>query len=294
MSIRTPKKLSPVISVINMKGGVGKTTLTGNLFREIFRSYRKSVLLIDFDPQFNLTQLLISRTKYETLKVEERTIWNILEPKNTNFTSISDNETIEVKGLDTKVWNLRFLTDDPRIKLDLLIGDFSICQYNLREKADTLRLPRARFKSLIDVARLKYDLIIIDCNPSSSFLTRTAIENSDHLLIPVRPDKYSLLGVEMILDFMGKLHGLSNKPNYSIVLNGMTDSRSDLRIESELRSHTTFGAETLVNSVPKTDLLAARVDLVGFAVDRKVKNRNILRMALLKIATEIVKKLGLV
>jgi chromosome partitioning protein len=46
-------KKVPVVSVLNMKGGVGKTTITAHLFRHMVDSLRKSILLVDFDPQFN-------------------------------------------------------------------------------------------------------------------------------------------------------------------------------------------------------------------------------------------------
>ncbi len=50
-------KEAPVVAVLNMKGGVGKTTIAGNLSREIFRTKKIHTLLIDLDAQFNLTQL---------------------------------------------------------------------------------------------------------------------------------------------------------------------------------------------------------------------------------------------
>ena len=53
------RRPSPVVAVLNMKGGVGKTTVTAAIFREMHRTKRRRVLLVDFDPQYNLTQLLV-------------------------------------------------------------------------------------------------------------------------------------------------------------------------------------------------------------------------------------------
>ena len=69
-----------VISLINMKGGVGKTTLSTNICDALNRRYNKKVLLIDIDPQFNATKCLISGEDYiEHLKADKDTIISIFE-----------------------------------------------------------------------------------------------------------------------------------------------------------------------------------------------------------------------
>ncbi len=64
---------APVVAVLNMKGGVGKTTIAGNLFSEVFSVKKANTLLIDRDAQFNLTQLLMIRTQYDELLSEKKT-----------------------------------------------------------------------------------------------------------------------------------------------------------------------------------------------------------------------------
>jgi len=78
MSSRRNRK-APVIAVLNMKGGVGKTTISANLFRELFRVKKVNTLLIDLDAQFNLTQLLMTRTEYDNLLTDEKTIQSIFQ-----------------------------------------------------------------------------------------------------------------------------------------------------------------------------------------------------------------------
>jgi chromosome partitioning protein len=56
-----------VVAVLNMKGGVGKTTISAHLMRVLYHNFAKRVLLVDLDPQFNLTQCLVSRADYDTL-----------------------------------------------------------------------------------------------------------------------------------------------------------------------------------------------------------------------------------
>src|SRR2546430_5113108 len=89
--------LAPVVSVLNMKGGVGKTTIAANLFRELYRRIGdgKKTLLIDFDAQFNLTQSVITEKNYEALQKAKKTIWSVLEaptPSSVFHTSASDLE----------------------------------------------------------------------------------------------------------------------------------------------------------------------------------------------------------
>lgn len=285
---------TPVLAVINMKGGVGKTTITGNVFRELFRLALKRTLLIDFDAQFNLTQLLLGRGTYEKLKDEGKTVWNVLEPPPATVFKTSTKDTIEPGEVDEFTWRLRYVLGHENVELRLLPGVFRIAQLNLREKPETLRTPRQRFSAYVNAACSRYELIVLDCNPSSSFLTRTAIECATHLLIPVRPDKYSLLGVEMILEYMNSLPRLVHKPEYFILLNALETSPKPSDIEAQLRSHSVFGARTLVAGVPRSDLLLARADYTGFAVERKVKNRNILTRLLASVAREIAQRIELV
>jgi cellulose biosynthesis protein BcsQ len=74
------KPLVPVVAVLNMKGGVGKTTLSANIFRVLFERRRETTLLLDLDPQFNLTQALFTRSAYDNLKKDGKTILPVMEP----------------------------------------------------------------------------------------------------------------------------------------------------------------------------------------------------------------------
>src|ERR1700681_4114532 len=69
-----------VVSILNMKGGVGKTTISAHVMRVLYRRRQKKVLLIDLDPQFNLTQALVTRAHYDNLKSQNKTIFTAMEP----------------------------------------------------------------------------------------------------------------------------------------------------------------------------------------------------------------------
>lgn len=287
-------QLAPVVAVLNMKGGVGKTTISANLFRELYRRIGdgKKTLLIDFDAQFNLTQSVITEKGYESLKNDKKTIWSVLEPPAPTSvfnTSASDFE-------DCGPWNdyttVLKHTTDTKCELHLLPGDFQIAELNLRENPQSLALARKRFNGLIENARKGCALVVLDCNPSSSFLTRCAIENATDLLIPVRPDKYSVLGLKMVAEYVYKIRPASHRPQLHVVFNGVEAYQSS--VEAEVLKDATFAPLTLATRIRHTKILIARPDYTGFGVDRGVSNSATTRAVMRSAADEIAKRLGLI
>ena len=203
-----------------MKGGVGKTTVTAAIFREMHRTKRRRVLLVDFDPQYNLTQLLIGEPEYNELVDLGKTLWHVLSPPTpSTIFQISDADLTSPSPVEDYVITLRRLRTAGRERIDLVVGNFETAAINLLTSAGSLNVRAARFKAFVREARDIYDVVALDCNPSSSFMTRTAVEVATHLLIPVRPDRYSVLGLNMIVDFMDDLPALAKPPELSIVIN---------------------------------------------------------------------------
>ena len=290
-----PSKLSqsPVVAVLNMKGGVGKTTISGNLFRELYRRLRdgSKTLLIDFDAQFNLSQLVLTEFKYSILSKQRKTIWHVLEPDvPSSIFSICESDLVKIQSVAEYVTCIKKTTKDH--ELFLLPGDFRISALNLRESMQSLEFPRRRFSNLIKNAREEFTLTVLDCNPSSSFLTRCAIENATHVLVPVRPDKYSILGLKMLDDYIGSLPGLSRRPELIVVMNGVTREQSS--VEAEIRGHPNYGKRVLLTRIPHTKILAARADYTGFGADRGVRNSRITRSVLIRASDELIKVLGVI
>ena len=287
---------SPVLSVINMKGGVGKTLISANVFRELYRRRRKRVLLIDFDPQFNLSQLLLVQADYDALRVARKTLLYVIEPPTpTSVFQVSADDMLDVGNVDDFTHCLSYIVGTPNIELRLLAGDFGLAKLNLREREKSLRVPRKRFAAFITKAREVYDLIVLDCNPAASFLTRTALEVSTHLLVPIRPDRYSVLGATMLFDFMDYLPTLSAIASKMLLLNGLpnTVSSPEDAIVNQVRANPTLGPLTLVSVIPQSGVLTARPDFAGFSVDRRVSYSQEIKSRLGLVADEIANKLGL-
>lgn len=287
----TRNRKAPVVAVLNMKGGVGKTTISANLFRELFRVKKANTLLIDLDAQFNLTQLLMTRTEYDNLLSEKKTIYSVFQHEIPDSVfAVSEEYHLKLPSIDSIVFNLKHIPKDD-IRLQLLPGDFRLAMLNLKERAE-LRIPRKRFKLFIENARDKYDLIVIDCNPSTSFLTACALEVASNLLVPVRPDKFSVLGVEMVLNFAQIFLGSGLIPDIKILLNDVGQGEPN-QIANGLRAHGSLGPMVLVNELSHSQLLRARTDFTGFAPDRKVSYRETVKENLTEIAKEYSRSLGL-
>lgn len=188
--------MGKIISVINMKGGVGKTTLSVGL-ADVLAMHNYSVLLIDADPQFNATQAMLDTYRangYADIESESnfyneeilktgKTIYKLFKPQ---IDMMEAYATPKAEDLLVK------LTD----KLDLLCGDLNLVLVNKVSDHTFVR----RIKNFIDDNKLyeKYDFIIIDCPPTLTIYTDSALMASDYYLIPNRIDRYSIVGIDSL------------------------------------------------------------------------------------------------
>jgi len=273
MSNKVPTSKSPVISVLNLKGGVGKTTITACVSRALFERKRKKTLLLDLDPQFNLTQSLFTRSSYEKIKQSGKTIFSAMEPMPTGGLLNITASTLPPPPVETLTQRLRYFKADQAIAVSIVPGDFALSKYSLTSDQGKLKAVQGRFEAFVADARAKHDITMIDCNPSSSFLTLCALNVSDYLLVPVRPDKYSLLGLELLADFIDSIPSLHPKPKLLVLLNGIPRSNYDKSVEMELRGHALFGKKTLARFLHQSAILTAKTDYTGFVMDRKVPHR---------------------
>lgn len=292
MARRKKNNKTPVIAVLNMKGGVGKTTISANLFQNYFYNYRLSTLLIDLDPQFNLTQTLFTRTRYERIKSKNATILEAMEPS--PHSSIFEIQTSD--GPPPKPeeigYTLKFHWFSPNTRLMIVPGDFSLVKYSLMDDNSLLNSVKKRFLKFVESARGEFQIICIDCNPSSSFLTLCALHACTHILVPVRPDRYSILGLEMLANFVDSVPTLTPKPEFIVLLNGIPRTKYNSNVEDELRAHDVFGPITLVNRIYQSKNLVASPEYTGFATDKKVPYKYSLINNLSSVSKELRNRLG--
>lgn len=173
-----------VISFINMKGGVGKTTLSIGI-ADFLAEKGHPVLVIDSDPQFNATQALLDRYKTqdyynENILKEHKTIYRLFKPP------VDLCESPEIPKADELIFQLRN-------NLDIVCGDLTLVLAN--SSANHMLVKKIR--NFIEDNRLKekYEYIIIDCPPTLTIYTDSALMASDYYLIPNRIDRYSIVGI---------------------------------------------------------------------------------------------------
>lgn len=292
MSAPASPQPAPVVAVLNMKGGVGKTTVSAHVMRVLYRKLRKRTVLIDFDPQFNLTQTVVPQASYEKLKQANQTILTVMEqaPQTSLFT-VSTGSTTPPPLESVSILMKR--TADGMAELRLVPGDFGLVKYSLIEDANALTPVQKRFAAFVEHARASMDLVCIDCNPSSSFMTVCALQAATHVLVPVRADRFSVLGLELLDQFIKALPSLAKKPKIIVLLNGIPRSNYDPTVENVLRSHPIFGSKTLSNPLYHSNILAANPSYTGFATDKKVGHRVAMSANIEALAVELGKELGL-
>jgi chromosome partitioning protein len=194
-----------VVSVINYKGGVGKTSLAANLAAQLAWE-KRNILLIDLDAQASLTFSFISPDTWEKDFSETKTIKSWFESFESgspiSLASLVDsparvNGLLRGKGaLDIIYSHLGLINVD--LELATKLGGANIGQ----AKKNFISIHRRLADGInadVDLRNKKYDLILIDCPPNFNIVTKTAIIASDYILVPARPDYLSTLGISYLL-----------------------------------------------------------------------------------------------
>ena len=177
------------VALINMKGGVGKSTLAANLaWAMATRPWNKRVLVVDLDPQFNCSQYLAGAQKMESIISQGcPTVWDIYE----QHTTVPGRPSVPLDPADTIV--SVYPPSAQHGTIDLIPSRLELAQ-TLRNPAGKEGLLNQAVEQLED----EYDLVIIDCAPTESMLTMSAYLVADHILIPVRPEYLSAIGLPLL------------------------------------------------------------------------------------------------
>ncbi|MEL7107809.1 MAG: AAA family ATPase [Pseudomonadota bacterium] len=218
----------PVISVMNLKGGVGKTTVTSQVFGAWQAAIGGRLLLIDLDPQYNLTQTFFDMEQADASAARDRSVISLFERSrlhSQDMASPADNwstistEPFEPVNREVICHNVLAGDNAPGGRFDLISGQFEISKYAFAPSPQSLSIVGSNFRRMIDYFRSEYDLIVFDTNPNATFLTRCALEAADRILAPMHPDMYSLRGVKLLNQVMHEQVSDEKRPDLSILFN---------------------------------------------------------------------------
>lgn len=231
--------MAKVIATVNMKGGVGKTTLTVNIATCLAKIHRKKVLVVDLDTQISATLSMISPAEFAKCRKENRTLRYLVSQSINRY-------GVQVNDPEEKVYQVKDLVI-PHVcqvqGLDLLVGDIDLYDeflvsemlYNrslLYEEKQTFQQTWSKFertliKGILDPAMKNYDFIILDCAPGYNLITRSSIVASDYYLMPARPEPLSVVGIQLLERRIEKLREVYREDNsINIQLLGIVFSMS--------------------------------------------------------------------
>lgn len=178
---------SNVVSFINMKGGVGKTTLAVNVGYTLSKEFGKKVLLIDVDPQMNATQYTLnnSQVKY-IMENPKSSLYGILYE--IDLPAVTSSQSKENKNNTIISINNNF--DIIPSHLGLMSLDLDKHPYKLKQYMKDNNL------------KSKYDTVIMDLPPTISIYTMISLLASDHYLVPIKTDYLSFFGLPLLQDYI--------------------------------------------------------------------------------------------
>ncbi len=217
-----------IISIINQKGGVGKTTTVINLAAGLSEKNKK-ILVIDLDPQGNATTGLgLSNTD-----TSEKNIYNVLNGQ------VKISDVIQ----KTKFENLDIITSNVDLSgLEIETADDNRRAFILKDKL-TLYLNNSR---------VSYTHILIDCPPSLSLLTIMALVASNSIIVPLQTEFFALEGLTQL---MKTIERIKSNLNPELLVRGilltMYDKRNKLsgQVEKEARDY--FKEKVYKSVVPR-------------------------------------------
>lgn len=226
--------MTRIISLINLKGGVAKTSTTVGLAETLASNFRKRVLVIDLDPQTNATTMLIGEKRWKEINEKGWTLATLfkdaLEPQNKSFSlkNTLQKRVSDVQGAE---------------KIDLLPSSLDLI--DVQDKLASA--PTGQFYSVtpIDLLRLAvkgllddYDLVLVDCPPNLGIITLNGLRISEGYIIPTVPDVLSTYGIPQIIkrvgDFSNEI-GEEIKPLGILITKYMENSTIHVNVSKDLR-----------------------------------------------------------
>ena len=265
-----------VLSFLNFKGGVGKTSTTALTSYSLAKMGYK-VLTIDFDPQANLTSLFLKTKSIQTgdevitLDTALMTAINNKEDLNNIVVPIMKNMYLVPNAVDFSMYS-RYLDK------------------NIKSERDKVYF----FKNYIQPLKDKYDFIFIDVPPTISLANDTAFNACDQIIVVLQTQERSLAGAEVLMDYLQKtlIDDFDSKVDVMGILPVL--SKRDASVDEEVLSSAIkeFGeANVFQNKIMLMERIK-RMDMTGITDNQHDVWDKKVHHAFMGVAEEILKRLG--
>ena len=265
-----------VLSFLNFKGGVGKTSTTALTSYSLAKMGYK-VLTIDFDPQANLTSLFLKTKSIQTgdevitLDTALMTAINNKEDLNNIVVPIMKNLYLVPNAVDFSMYS-RYLDK------------------NIKSERDKVYF----FKNYIQPLKDKYDFIFIDVPPTISLANDTAFNACDQIIVVLQTQEHSLAGAEVLMDYLQKtlIDDFDSKVDVMGILPVL--SKRDASVDEEVLSSAIkeFGeANVFQNKIMLMERIK-RMDMTGITDNQHDVWDKKVHHAFMGVAEEILKRLG--
>lgn len=284
--------MARVVSLINLKGGVAKTTTTVALAETLASQHNKRVLVIDLDPQTNATTMLIGEKRWKAINEKGWTLATLfkdaLDPANRQFDlgktlqkSVSDVQGAQ--GIDLLPSSLDLIDVQDKLASAPTGQFYSVTPIDLLRLATKTLLP-------------DYDLVLVDCPPNLGIITLNGLRISEAYIIPTVPDVLSTYGIPQIVRRVGNFSkeiGETIKPLGIVITKYQENSTIHVNVSRDLRRR---------DDPPVFDTMIRQANQIAAAAEIQNEQRTLkqkygygddLAMRYITLADELLDKLGI-